>query len=196
MAKKASSLLNMTLTLLIITAISAASLGYVHRLTKTPKAAAEAAKLNFAIRAVSAKYDNDPSAESFLIDSYDGGSPLTCYPAEQGGEIQGVAVGTWTDKGYSGMIRLMIGFDKEGNITGISVLEQKETPGLGSRMTETAFISQFYGKNPATNSLIVKKDGGEVDAITAATISSRAFCDAVNRAYRSVKAHQTDDKKE
>lgn len=108
--------------------------------------------------------------------------------------MQGVAVSTWTAKGYSGQVRLMVGFDKEGNIVGISVLEQKETPGLGSRMTENAFIGQFGGKNPGKNKLSVKKDGGEIDAITAATISSRAFCDAVNRAYMSVKAHQNAGK--
>ncbi|MGB4293017.1 MAG: FMN-binding protein [Bacteroidales bacterium] len=67
------------------------------------------------------------------------------------------------------------------------MLEQKETPGLGTKMTEPFFKDQFNGKNPANFKLKVKKDGGEVDAITAATITSRAFCDALERAYNTLK---------
>lgn len=81
----------------------------------------------------------------------------------------------------------MVGFDKEGNIINYSVLEQKETPGLGTKMVDwfkTPIGNQdIRGKNPAKNNLTVKKDGGEVDAITAATISSRAFLDAIHNAY-------------
>jgi electron transport complex protein RnfG len=187
MAKKESTLVNMTLTLLVITTISSAVLGVMFRLTEEPKAAAEQEKQNFAIKAVLPDYDNDPSAEIYTIESFDGGDPLTCYPALKGGELQGIAVKTWTTKGFSGLVRLMVGFDRQGNVAGISVLEQKETPGLGTRMTEAAFKDQFTGKNPGTNNLSVKKDGGEVDAITAATISSRAFIDAVSRAYKSLE---------
>ncbi|MDR2847804.1 MAG: RnfABCDGE type electron transport complex subunit G [Bacteroidales bacterium] len=187
MAKKASTLINMALTLFVITATSSIALGFMYQLTKEPKAAAEAAKQNFAIKAVSsADYDNNPSADAFTIDSYDGGEALECYPATKGGELQSIAVKTWTLNGFSGLVRLMAGFDKTGNIIAISVLEQKETPGLGSKMTNSEFKNQFNGKNPGTGTLSVKKDGGEVDAITAATISSRAFTDAVNRAYKSL----------
>jgi electron transport complex protein RnfG len=70
----------------------------------------------------------------------------------------------------------------------ISVLQHKETPGLGTKMTEEKFLVQFRGKNPGSFPLKVKKDGGQVDAITAATISSRAFCDALQRAYDALNA--------
>ena len=78
----------------------------------------------------------------------------------------------------------MVGLDAEGKVLGTAVLKHSETPGLGAKITDTEshFIQQFVGMNPAANPLKVKKDGGDVDAITAATISSRAFCDAVNRA--------------
>ena len=69
----------------------------------------------------------------------------------------------------------------------ITVLEHKETPGLGTKMTEPLFKNQFIQKNPSEFILKVKKDGGPVDAITAATISSRAFCDAVQRAYNTLQ---------
>jgi electron transport complex protein RnfG len=81
----------------------------------------------------------------------------------------------------------MAGFRPDGTIINISVLEQKETPGLGTKMTEPGFKDQFNEKNPAEFQLKVKKDGGPVDAITAATISSRAFCDAVQRAYNTLQ---------
>ena len=177
----------MVVTLLVITVISSASVGFVYNLTKEPKLAAEMSKQNFAIKAVSAEYDNDPFSEAYEIESFDGGENLVCYPTIKNGELTGIAVKTWTMKGFSGLIRLMVGFDQSGNIINISVLEQKETPGLGTKMTETVFSDQFNGKNPRTNNLNVKKDGGEVDAITAATISSRAFSDAVTRAYKSLE---------
>ncbi|MDR2039105.1 MAG: RnfABCDGE type electron transport complex subunit G [Bacteroidales bacterium] len=186
MAKKESTLLNMVVTLLVITAVASASLGFMYELTKGPKAAAEAAKQNFAIKAVSPDYDNDPFAEAYELESFDSGESLTCYPAIKNSELQGIAVKTWTMKGFSGLVRLMVGFDKSGNIINISVLEQKETPGLGTKMVDAEFKDQYNGKNPGNHNLSVKKDGGEIDAITAATISSRAFSDAVDRAYKTL----------
>jgi len=81
----------------------------------------------------------------------------------------------------------MTGFSPDGKIFNISVLAHKETPGLGTKMSEPAFKNQFNDKNPSEFALKVKKDGGPVDAITAATISSRAFCDAVQRAYNTLE---------
>ena len=81
----------------------------------------------------------------------------------------------------------MAGFKTDGTIINITVLTHKETPGLGNKMTEPKFKDQFMNKNPKEFSLVVDKDGGPVDAITAATISSRAFCDAVQRAYNTLQ---------
>ena len=177
----------MVSTLFVITAISSASLGFMYQLTKEPKAVAERAKQNFAIKAVLPEYDNDPSADAYEIESYDGGENLVCYPASKNGELTGIAVKSWTMKGFSGLIRLMVGFDISGNIINISVLEQKETPGLGTKMADAEFKDQYNSKNPGTINIAVKKDGGTIDAITAATISARAFSDAVDRAYKSLK---------
>ena len=76
----------------------------------------------------------------------------------------------------------MVGFKPDGTIFKSAVLDQKETPGLGDKM-KTKWKDQFNEKHPTTFKLAVKKDGGDVDAITASTITSRAFCDAVTRAY-------------
>jgi electron transport complex protein RnfG len=117
----------------------------------------------------------------------DEGDSLEIYPAKKDSIIVGYAVNTNTNKGFSGNISLMAGFKPDGTIINISVLDQKETPGLGTKMAEPLFKDQFNDKNPSEFSLKVKKDGGPVDAISAATISSRAFCDAVQRAYTTLQ---------
>jgi len=187
MAKKESTLFNMVITLLVITTVSSASLGFMYELTKEPKAAAEKIKQNFAIMAVLPEFDNNPSDEAFEIESFDGGESLTCYPALKDGEIVGFAVKTWTMRGFSGLIRLMVGFDTAGNVINSTVLEHAETPGLGTKMADAEFKDQFIGKNPSVNNIRVRKDGGEIDGITAATITARAFSDAVDRAYNSLE---------
>ncbi|MBT8271616.1 MAG: FMN-binding protein, partial [Bacteroidia bacterium] len=85
--------------------------------------------------------------------------------------------------GYNGLIKIMVGFDPDGTIRNIAVLEQKETPGLGTKIKNEKFIRQFRGKHPSTFDLRVKKDKGEVDAITGATITTRAYGEAVQLAY-------------
>jgi electron transport complex protein RnfG len=142
-------------------------------------------KLN-AIRQVVPEFTNNPSEEMYRLPTGEGDS-LDIYPAKKDGEIIGYAVNTYTKTGFSGNISLMAGFKPDGTIINISVLEQKETPGLGTKMTEPGFKDQFNNKNPSEFMLKVKKDGGPVDAITSATISSRAFCDAVQRAYNTLQ---------
>ncbi|HEX5171325.1 MAG TPA: RnfABCDGE type electron transport complex subunit G, partial [Cyclobacteriaceae bacterium] len=113
----------------------------------------------------------------------DGRDSLQFFPAKKNGELIGTAVKTSSPRGYAGDIILIVGFDKAGNILNIQVLQHTETPGLGSKMTMPSFIDQFIGVNPGTTPLRVKKDGGKVDAISGATITSRAFSEAVQLAY-------------
>lgn len=186
MAKAESTLKNMILSLTLIALVSSAGLGFVYELTKEPIALSALNKKLGAIREVVPEFTNDPNAEMFRLPTGEGDT-LDIFPAKNNGEIVGYAVNTYTSKGFSGNISLMVGFKPDGTIINISVLEQKETPGLGTKMTEPGFRSQFLGKNPGEFILKVKKDGGEVDGITAATISSRAFCDAVQRAYNTLQ---------
>lgn len=180
---KVSSLKNMVVTLFSITLVASAVLAGVYAVTKAPIDAAQIAKTNDAIGKVVPKFDNDPSADKFLkeID----GKTFIVYPAKNGSEIVGYAIETFSTGGFGGKIILMVGFNADGTINNTAVLSHTETPGLGDKMVEgkSNFSVQFKGKNPADFKLIVKKDGGDVDAITASTISSRAFCDAVTKAY-------------
>jgi electron transport complex protein RnfG len=178
MAKKLESTLrNMFLSLTLISMVMSAALTFVYLKTKGPiELAAKQKEIN-AIKQVSPDFDNDPLPEARSVDG------VTIYPVKKQNEPAGYAIKTFSDKGFSGHIELMAGFNKDGTINNIAILQHKETPGLGTKMGEPKFLTQFLGKNPGNFKLKVKKDGGQVDAITAATISSRAFCDALQRAY-------------
>lgn len=187
MAKKLeSSFKNMVLVLLSVTLIASAAVGMVYELTKEPIATAKQNKKLKAIKAVVPVFDNNPNAEMYSVD-IDGGK-VEMYPAKKGEELVGTAVKSFTNKGFSGQFWIMVGFKPDGSIYNYSVLEHKETPGLGSKMDKW-FTKEgkgsIVGMNPSQSKMIVSKDGGDVDAITAATISSRAFLDAVQRAYNA-----------
>jgi electron transport complex protein RnfG len=186
MAKTESTFKNMVLSLTLISLGAAACLGFVYQMTKAPIELSVLNKKLLAIKQVVPEFTNNPNDEMYRLATGEGDS-LDIYPAKKDGQIVGYAVSTYTKKGFSGDINLMAGFKPDGTIINITVLEQKETPGLGTKMTESKFKDQFKDKNPANYFLKVKKDGGPVDAITAATISSRAFCDAMQRAYTTLQ---------
>jgi len=181
MAKLESTFKNMLLSLLFISIGMSAALGYVYSLTKEPIERANKMIEVQAITDVLPEFDNDPTLN---IKSVEG---LDYYTALKGEEVVGYAVKSYTDKGFSGHFTMMVGFKPDGTIHNITVLDHKETPGLGTKMTEALFKDQFIDKNPSQVKLKVKKDGGTIDAITAATISSRAFCDAVQRGYNTIE---------
>lgn len=181
-----STLVNMVLSLGIITIIAAALLAGVYTTTKEPISAAQLNKQVEAIKAVTPAFDNDPVSEAIEITPEGESTPLKVFPAKMGGQLVGAAVESYSSQGFSGDIKLIYGFDADGNITGYAVMQHAETPGLGAKMDEWFRSPEGHrrviGLNPATSNLTVSKDGGDVDAITAATITSRAFLDALTRA--------------
>ncbi len=176
----------MVIALFVITFVASASLGLVYQVTKEPIAVARLAKKMEAIQNVVPEFNNQPGTEEYKVAAENGDS-LTFYPAKEDGKLVGTAVESSTNLGFSGEIKIMVGFLPDGTIKDVAVLEHKETPGLGDKMErkKSDWSVQFQGKNPANFKIAVKKDGGDVDAITASTISSRAFCDAVERAYKT-----------
>lgn len=181
----------MVITLVVVTAVSAVALGFVYQWTKEPIAQARLATQLKAIESVMSGYDNNPVEEKFFLPTASGDS-LACFPGKKGGISMGVAIKTKSSKGYSGDIWLMVGLDTAGTIRNIVVIEHKETPGLGSKMTGEKFLRQFLDVNPTTTDLRVKKDGGSVDAISGATISSRAFSEAIKLASDSYQKYGKD----
>jgi Na+-translocating ferredoxin:NAD+ oxidoreductase subunit G len=183
-----STFVNLLVTLAVITLVAGLSLGFVYQWTKVPIAKAQMDKQLRAIETVIKGYDNNPVVERYKVATPDGKDSLEFFPAKKKGEAIGVAVKTKSAKGYSGDIWLMVGFDMQGNILNIYVVDHKETPGLGSKMADPKFLKQYLAKSPASMNLKVKKDGGDVDAITGATISTRAFSEAVQLAYETFKS--------
>lgn len=187
MAKRESTFKNMTIALFVITAVAGLFMAVVYSVTKEPIAISQKAKINNAIKMVIPDFE---TISDTLLMPEDGKDSIRIHHLLKGTEKSGIAVETYTDKAFSGRFTLMVGFTPDGTISNIEVLEHKETPGLGTKMALPAFKDQFKGLKISDiqgEKLKVKKDGGTVDAITAATISSRAFCDAVNRAYATSK---------
>ena len=186
MEKLKSTLPNMLLSLAGICIVAGAALAGVNMYTMEPIAASKAAALQNAITQVTPNFDNNPTDDRFMSATSEGDS-LLVYPARKGGRLVGVAVESFTKKGFGGEIKVIAGFDTEGKLLNYSVLQHAETPGLGSKMEQWFRAEKnrqnVVGRNLSGGALKVAKDGGDVDAITAATISSRAFLDAINRAY-------------
>ena len=185
-----STLFNMVTVLFCITLVASAGVGAVNMITAEPIAASKQKAVEDAILAVLPAFEQS-TAEEMTIDEM----PITVHKAVNGNDLVGYAVETMTKSGFNGVIRLMVGFSPEGQVLNVNVLEQAETPGLGTKMCDKGnpLISSIKGKNLESMKLVdgrlaVRKDGGDVDALTAATISSRAYVDAVNRAYMAYKS--------
>lgn len=203
MKKLASTLPNMILSLGIITVAAGAVLGVMYQVTKEPIALQQQEQQVAAIRQVAPPFNNDPEAEKAEIEI--NGATYTVYPAKEDNKLVGAAVKASSMNGFSGEIVVMVGFDLDGTVRDYQVLSQAETPGLGAKMQtwfrDPSQARSILGKNPGTTAFYVSKDTenkGEIDGITAATISSRAFLNAVRDAYdvyleysRQVNSKQT-----
>lgn len=197
MANKESTFLNMTLTLFLITAIAGGTLGGVYQLTKDTIALEKQKKLQNAISIVVPGADKGEIVEFNYPSVIEGDrDSVTFYQVVVEEKIIGTAIKSYTNKGFSGYFAIMVGFDENGVIIDNNMLEHKETPGLGDKTDKNIsdWNFQFIDKDPKSYNLTVKKDGGDVDAITAATISSRAYCDALDRAYKAFMDYQSKNK--
>jgi electron transport complex protein RnfG len=191
MSKKESTFMNMTITLLVITLIAGVSLGFINDLTVGPKAEAKLEQKIRALKNVLPEFNNNPVADVKLIKSDKAKDSIEIYTAFLDKQQTGTAVVSSSEKGYGGLIKIMVGFTPDGVIKNITVLEQKETPGLGTKIKGEKFIMQFRDKNPFNYNLKVKKDQGDVDALTGATITTRAFTEATQIAYDVFVENQT-----
>ncbi len=178
-----NSLKNMVLSLLGVTFVASACVAMVQKVTAEPIAAANRAATEAALTMVLPPFDENEMESMVLYEL-----PVDIYTAKRDGEVVGYAVKSVTRQGYGGPITLMVGISPEGELLDVNVLAHSETPGLGSLLTnpENVVLASIKGKNLADVDLRVKKDGGDVDALSGATISSRAYGDAISRAYDAV----------
>ncbi len=174
-----STLINMVLVLFAITAIASASVGGIYILTKEPIAIATENAKKEALAQVLPAFDETTMAEIELD-----GLNLEVYTATAAGSVVGYAINTATTSGFSGLFRLMVGLDTEGKVLNVNVLSHSETPGLGSKMADedNSLLLSVKDKNIKEINWAMKKNNGDIDALTAATISSVAYADAMQRA--------------
>ena len=180
-----SSFANMTVCLLAICLVCSGLLAGVYALTAEPIAAAAAAKNEAAIMEVLP--ETAVSIEEERTVEFEGASYAYNLAYDEVGNVVGCAINV-APVGFGGPIAIKVGFDVNGVIWNTKVLSQAETPGLGAKCVEPSFSDQFKGWDPAEKELAVKKDGGDVDAITASTITSRAYSDGLLLATKVFQA--------
>lgn len=170
--KTARYILRLTLTLLLITAVTAALLGLVNELTEDKIDTLTREKAEKAMQEVlpAEQYEELPAEADGIT---------AVYRADGIGYVLRVST-----NGFGGAIDMMVGVDTNGTVTGISIISHSETASLGANCTREDFRSQFVG---ASGEVAVTKDGGQIEALTGATVTSRAVSDGVNLALRYVK---------
>lgn len=179
-----SNLINMALCLTLVCLVCSALLGGMYVLTAEPIAKANADILKASIGAVLP--EGGELSEAVPVEV--GGQKSEYYVSKSGEDVVAYAVKS-TVVGFGGPLTLMVGITPDGKVYNTSVLSHTETPGLGAKCTtDEHFYSQFQGLDPEGKILSVKKDGGDVDAITASTITSRAYTLAVKNALEAVKS--------
>ena len=189
-----STLPNMVIVLTCVSLISATLLGVMQQLTKEPIAQIERQTLEDGIKKVMLGGKAGELTVSRTDTVEMDNTAFIIYTAEQGGVELGKAVKA-TVTGFSPGLTVLTGFDVEGNILGYEILATAETPGLGAKADQwfqKGAKGDIIGKNPGANNMTVSKDGGEVDAITASTITSRAFLKAVNMEYKAISNAATE----
>lgn len=179
-----------TIILTIITLVSGVALGAVYEITKAPIANAQEEAKQEAYKQVFAdadsfddlKVDAKEAEEAVKAAGVDDGAEINeAVEAKQGGETIGYVITATDPNGYGGDIQVSVGIQNDGTVNGIALLSISETAGLGMKASEPEFYEQYSGKQ--TDHFYVSKDGGEgeeIDAISGATITSRAVTGAVN----------------
>ncbi len=181
--------LKLILTLTIISSVSGLVLSYVNGKTKDTIAQIKSEAKVEAINRVLPKHDNDPLKDAYIPSGSN--SNMVFYIAKEQGKFVGAAFESSTMNGFSGYIGVMVGINSDNEIFAIQILSQNETPGLGANTTLPNFLDQFKNMAIPPNSTVkVKKDGGQVEQITGATISSRAVAEAISDGLKVFEANK------
>lgn len=196
MKKLESTITNMVLVLVGVALITGVILAYVNHVTEEPIRLQSQKTLSDGIKSVMGGVELSVAKDDTVKQTV-AGKELTFVIHETVGTDKqplGAAVESTTG-GFGGDLKVLVGFDTDGKILGYTILQHSETPGLGAK-ADKWFQQEgkgcIIGKHPETDNLTVTKDGGTVDAITASTITSRAFLLAVNQAYQAYKSQPVD----
>ena len=189
MVQKKDSVKTMVVVLTVTCMVAGICLSFTYNQTKDAIAQAELDAQLRSVRTVLPPFDGEPEVITRVIN----GKEKTLYIGRKNGVIVGVAISS-TSLGYGGTLKILVGIRPDGTITGIELLQHKETPGLGAKASSSDFLTQFKGKflTQSTDEIKVKKDGGDIDSITAATITSRAVAKAATTALREFMQHKDE----
>ena len=187
----------MVMVLTGVAVITGCILAFVNHITEKPIAEQKQKTLEDGIKAVMGGGDLNVAKTDTVRQNDANGKELTyiIYQTQDAAKKDLGAAVESTTGGFGGDLKVLVGFDPEGNILGYEILEHQETPGLGSHMVHWFKNADKPGQNiigRKAGNLQVSKDGGDVDAITAATISSRAFLKAINKAYAAIAAEPVE----
>lgn len=196
MKKLESSITNMVLVLVGVALITGGILAYVNHITEAPIKLQAEKTLADGIKAVMGGVQLSVAENDTIKQTIKGKEAVFVVhkTVDSNKQDLGVAVESTTG-GFGGDLKVLVGFDKDGNILGYTILQHAETPGLGAKADkwfQKDGKGSIIGKNPNKDNLTVKKDGGDIDAITASTITSRAFLLAVTQAYNAYKSGHVD----
>lgn len=196
MKKLESSITNMVLVLVGVALITGGILAYVNHITEAPIKLQAEKTLADGIKAVMGGVQLSVAENDTIRQTIKGKEAVFVIhkTVDSNKQDLGVAVESTTG-GFGGDLKVLVGFDKNGNILGYTILQHAETPGLGAKADkwfQKDGKGSIIGKNPNKDNLTVKKDGGDIDAITASTITSRAFLLAVTQAYNAYKSGHID----
>ena len=196
MKKLESSITNMVLVLVGVALITGGILAYVNHITEAPIKLQAEKTLADGIKAVMGGVQLSVAENDTIKQTIKGKEAVFVIhkTVDSNKQDLGVAVESTTG-GFGGDLKVLVGFDKDGNILGYTILQHAETPGLGAKADkwfQKDGKGSIIGKNPNKDNLTVKKDGGNIDAITASTISSRAFLLAVSQAYNASPQGEVD----
>jgi len=177
--------IRMVIALFVVAAIAAILLGLTDMVTREPIAVAQKAALHKALQQVLPLHVNDPQADKIVLGKADEAG-IDMYPARDvAGVVRGVAWEVVAPNGYSGSIRILVGVRPDGRVYAIRVTQHQETPGLGDGIVKNnAWLASFADQSLSSKIWKVKKDGGDFDQFTGATITPRAVVKAVKGALQ------------
>jgi electron transport complex protein RnfG len=189
-------MLRLVLALTMITVSAGLILSLVEAMTREPIAEQRRLETLRALQAVLPPADNSPDQDTVQLvtgqDKRGRDVARTFFRGRQGRTLTGVAFQVTAADGYSGNINIMVGVDPSATLVGIEILSHNETPGLGDKIDQPEFKEMFAGKNLDNADWRVKKDGGEFDQITGATISPRAVVGAVRNGLEFFRDHRSE----
>ncbi len=191
-----AELRRLVIVLTLVTALAGLILSLVESATREPIAKQRREEMLRALKAVLPPVDNAPDTDVVRLvigrDRKGREQQGTFYRGRQNGELRGIAFQVTAPDGYSGNIDIMVGVDPQGTVTGVAILKHAETPGLGDKIARPGFTGSFIGKGLDNADWRVKKDGGNFDQLTGATISPRAVVGAIRRGLEFYRDHRAE----